>query len=57
MARIKTILSATVAAFTLTASPALPDSVKHCPPGLAKKSHSGHNDHAHWRRGDRVQGV
>lgn len=37
MARIKTILAATVAAFTLTAGPALPDSVKHCPPGLAKK--------------------
>jgi hypothetical protein len=57
MARIKTILAATVAAFTLTAGPALPDSFKHCPPGLAKKSHSGHNDHAHWRRGDRVHGV
>lgn len=37
MPRITTILAATVAAFTLTGVPALADSVKACPPGLAKK--------------------
>lgn len=37
MPRITTILAATVAAFTLTGVPAPADSVKACPPGLAKK--------------------
>ncbi len=37
MPRIKTILAATVAALTLTGAPVLADSVKSCPPGLAKK--------------------
>ena len=37
MPRIKTILAATVAALTLTGAPVLADSVKGCPPGLAKK--------------------
>ncbi|MDP3194513.1 hypothetical protein [Tabrizicola sp.] len=37
MPRINTILAATVAAFTLTGVPALAETVKGCPPGLAKK--------------------
>jgi len=37
MPRIKTILAATAAAFALTGVPALAESVKDCPPGLAKK--------------------
>ena len=38
MPRIKTILAATVAAFTLAGTPVLADTVvKTCPPGLAKK--------------------
>jgi hypothetical protein len=38
MPRIQTILAATVAAFTLAGTPVLADSVKGCPPGLAKKN-------------------
>lgn len=37
MPRIKTFLAATVAALALTGVPTLADSVKACPPGLAKK--------------------
>lgn len=37
MPRIKTILAATAAALALTGAPALAETVKHCPPGLAKK--------------------
>lgn len=37
MPRIQTILAAGLAAFTLAGAPVLADSVKACPPGLAKK--------------------
>lgn len=37
MPRLKTILAATAAALTLTGAPVLAESVKACPPGLAKK--------------------
>lgn len=37
MPRIQTILAATLAAFTLSGVPALAESGKACPPGLAKK--------------------
>ena len=37
MPRNMTIIAATVAALTLTGAPVLADSVKACPPGLAKK--------------------
>jgi hypothetical protein len=37
MPRIHTILAAAIAAVTLTSAPVLADSVKGCPPGLAKK--------------------
>lgn len=37
MPRINTIFAAAVAALTFSGAPVLADSVKHCPPGLAKK--------------------
>jgi hypothetical protein len=38
MPRINTILAAAIAAVTLSSAPVLADSVKACPPGLAKKN-------------------
>lgn len=68
MPRLTAILSTAFAMGALLLVAPAEAKNKHCPPGLAKKevpcvppglakkSHRGHDDHDHWRRGDRVYG-